>query len=227
VSEALEVPSKAPRQPPVLGGPTALKHLRRDRVLKRVIRQIGPCTLRPVRREPYEALVRAIAHQQVHGRAAEAILGRFVALYPGHDFPPAAAVLDTPAEALRGCGLSGSKVAAIRDIAEKTAGGLVPSLAVAARLSDARLIERLVAIRGVGRWTVEMLLIFTLGRRDVLPVDDFGVREGWRVATGAEAQLRPKELAEIGEAWAPFRSVAAWYLWRAADAAKASRFKPQ
>lgn len=218
---------KLPRPSPAMGGPEALKHLRRDPVLKAVIRQIGPCTLRPVKREPYEALVRAIAHQQVHGRAAEAILGRFIALYPGHDFPPAAAVLETPVEAMRACGLSGSKVAAIRDIAEKSVGGLVPTRAKAARLSDEALIERLCAIRGVGRWTVEMLLIFTLGRRDVLPVDDFGVREGWRVATGAEAQVKPKELAALGEAWAPWRSVAAWYLWRAADAAKASRFKPQ
>jgi DNA-3-methyladenine glycosylase II len=180
-----------------------------------------------VKREPYEALVRAIAHQQVHGRAAEAILGRFIALYPGHDFPPATSVLETPVEAMRGCGLSGSKVAAIRDIAEKAAGGLVPTRKVAARIADEALIERLCAIRGVGRWTVEMLLIFTLGRRDVLPVDDFGVREGWRVATGAEAQVKPKELAAIGEAWGPWRSIAAWYLWRAADAAKASAYKPQ
>jgi DNA-3-methyladenine glycosylase II len=218
---------KLPRPAPVMGGPEALRHLRRDPVLKAVIRQVGPCTLQPVKREPYEALVRAIAHQQVHGRAAEAILGRFIALYPGHDFPPAALVLETPVEAMRGCGLSGSKVAAIRDIAEKSVGGLVPTRRAAARLSDEALIERLTAIRGVGRWTVEMLLIFTLGRDDVLPVDDFGVREGYRVATGAEAQLKPKELAAIGVAWGPWRSIAAWYLWRAADAAKASKFKPQ
>lgn len=219
--------AKAPRPAPAMGGPDALRHLRRDPVLKAVIRQVGPCTLRPVRREPYEALVRAIAHQQVHGRAAEAILGRFIALFPGHDFPPATQVLSTPAGAMRGCGLSGSKVAAIRDIAEKSVGGLVPTRAKAARMTDAQLIEHLVQVRGVGRWTVEMLLIFTLGRKDVLPVDDFGVREGWRVATGAEAQPKPKELAAIGEAWAPWRSVAAWYLWRAADAAKAARAKPQ
>jgi DNA-3-methyladenine glycosylase II len=198
----------------------ALRHLRRDPVLKAVIRKVGPCTLEAAAREPYEALVRAIAHQQVHGRAAEAILGRFIALYPGHDFPPPAQVLLTPVEAMRGCGLSGNKVAAIRDIAEKAAGGLVPTSEVAARLSDEALIERLVAIRGVGRWTVEMLLIFTLGRPDVLPVDDFGVREGWRVSAGLEAQPKPKDLAALGEAWAPWRSIAAWYLWRAADAAK-------
>jgi DNA-3-methyladenine glycosylase II len=219
--------ARAAKPAAALGGPEALRHLRRDAVLKRVIRQVGPCTLAPVKREPYEALVRAIAHQQVHGRAAEAILGRFIALHPGEDFPPAAAVLAMPVEAMRGCGLSGSKVAAIRDIAEKAEAGLVPTRRAAARLPDEALIERLVQIRGVGRWTVEMLLIFTLGRPDVLPVDDFGVREGWRVATGAEAQLKPKELAAIGEAWGPWRSIAAWYLWRAADAAKASRFKPQ
>jgi DNA-3-methyladenine glycosylase II len=204
-----------------------LRRLRRDPVLKRVIRDIGPCTMEPVLREPYEALVRAIAHQQVHGRAAEAILGRLLLLFPGHTFPPPEMVLALPAEAIRACGFSGSKVAAIRDIAEKAAGGLVPTREGCARFTDAALIERLVAIRGVGRWTVEMLLIFTLGRQDILPVDDFGVREGWRVAAGLEEQPKPKALAEIGVAWAPWRSLAAWYLWRAADAAKRSAFKPQ
>ena len=198
----------------------ALRLLRRDPVLKGVIRTIGPCLLAATPREPYEALIRAIAHQQVHGRAAEAILGRFVQLFPGPHFPAAEQVLAMPVEALRGCGFSGSKVIAIRDIAEKTVGGLVPGLEASAKLDDAALIERLVALRGVGRWTVEMLLIFTLGRRDILPVDDFGVREGWRLATKADAQLKPKELAAIGEAWAPHRSIAAWYLWRASDAGK-------
>jgi DNA-3-methyladenine glycosylase II len=207
--------------------PEALRHLRRDPVLKRVIREVGPCTLEPVRREPYEALVRSIAHQQVHGRAAEAILGRFLALYPGKAFPSPEQVLATEAETLRACGFSASKVAAIRDIAEKAAGGLVPTRRGCGRLTDEALIERLCAIRGVGRWTVEMLLIFTLGRPDVLPVDDFGVREGWRVAAGLDEQPRPKALWAIGEAWAPFRTTAAWYLWRAADAAKRSAFKPQ
>ena len=218
-------PAKA--GPPGSPWARAERHLRRDPVLKAVVKRIGPCTLVPVEREPYEALVRAIAHQQVHGRAAEAILGRFLALHPAHAFPPPAAVLATAPEVMRGCGFSQSKIAAIRDIAEKAAGGLVPSRAACAGLSDAALIERLVAIRGVGRWTVEMLLIFTLGRPDVLPVDDFGVREGWKVAAGLEEQPKPKALAAIGEAWAPWRSVAAWYLWRAADAAKRSAFKPQ
>ena len=208
-----------------LGTPEALRHLRRDAVLKRVIRQVGPFTLKPARRQPYEALVRAIAHQQVHGRAAEAILGRFIALCPEADFPAPDAVLALTPEAMRGAGLSANKVLAIRDIAEKAALGVIPNRAAARRLSDEVLIERLVALRGVGRWTVEMLLIFTLGRADILPVDDFGVREGYRVAAGLPEQPKPKALAEIGEAWAPYRTTAAWYLWRVADLAKEGGFK--
>jgi len=208
-----------------LGTPEALRHLRRDAVLKRVIRQVGPFTLKPARRQPYEALVRAIAHQQVHGRAAEAILGRFIALCPEPGFPTPESVLALTPEAMRGAGLSANKVLAIRDIAEKAALGVIPNRAAARRLSDEVLIERLVALRGVGRWTVEMLLIFTLGRADILPVDDFGVREGYRVAAGLPEQPKPKALAEIGEAWAPYRTTAAWYLWRAADLAKEGGFK--
>ena len=208
-----------------LGTPEALRHLRRDAALKRVIRQVGPFALKPVQRQPYEALVRAIAHQQVHGRAAEAILGRFIALCPEPGFPTPESVLALTPEAMRGAGLSANKVLAIRDIAEKAALGVIPNRAAARRLSDDVLIERLVALRGVGRWTVEMLLIFTLGRADILPVDDFGVREGYRVAAGLPEQPKPKALAEIGEAWAPFRTTAAWYLWRAADLAKEGSFK--
>jgi DNA-3-methyladenine glycosylase II len=198
----------------------AERKLLRDKQLRPLVKRIGPCTLVPLQREPYEALVRAIAHQQVHGRAAEAVLNRFRALHEGEDFPPAEFVLALPPEALRGCGFSGSKVLAIQDIAAKTREGLVPSLEEAATLTDTVLIERLVAIRGVGRWTVEMLLIFTLGRGDILPVDDFGVREGWRLLNGLEVQPKPKELAVIGEVWKPWRSIAAWYLWRAADEGK-------
>ena len=208
-----------------LGTPEALRHLRRDAVLKRVIRQVGPFTLKPARRQPYEALVRAIAHQQVHGRAAEAILGRFIALCPEPGFPAPEAVLALAPEAMRGAGLSANKVLAIRDIAEKAALGVIPNRAAARRLSDEVLIERLVALRGVGRWTVEMLLIFTLGRADILPVDDFGVREGYRIAAGLPEPPKPKALAEIGEGWAPYRTTAAWYLWRAADLAKEGGFK--
>lgn len=208
-----------------LGTPEALRHLRRDPVLKGVIRQVGPFTMKPARRQPYEALVRAIAHQQVHGRAAEAILGRFLALCDAPRFPAPEAVLAHPPEALRGCGLSANKVLAIRDIADKAVTGVVPTRAEARRLTDDELIERLVPLRGVGRWTVEMLLIFTLGRPDILPVDDFGVREGYRVAAGLAEQPKPRALAAIGEAWSPHRTTASWYLWRAADLAKEGRFR--
>ena len=222
-----DMSGSSPKQTTTPSWAAAERALKRHPVLKRVIKATGPCTLAPVQREPYEALVRAIAHQQVHGRAAEAILGRLLAHHPMHAFPPPEVVLAMEVDTMRACGFSQSKVAAIRDIAEKSAGGLVPTREGCARLSDAELIERLVAIRGVGRWTVEMLLIFTLGRPDILPVDDFGVREGWKVAAGLEAQPKPKELARLGETWAPWRSIAAWYLWRAADAAKRSTFKPQ
>lgn len=192
-----------------------------DPVLGALIARIGPCGLTKARdreaREPYEALVRAIAYQQLHGRAAETILARFLALYPGATFPGPAQVLGTDPATLRGCGFSASKVAAILDIAAHAASGAVPNRRAAMRLSDAELIERLTAIRGVGRWTVEMLLMFTLARPDILPVDDFGVREGYRLLHDLPAQPKPRDLAAIGEAWAPFRSYAAWYLWRAVD----------
>lgn len=187
-----------------------------------LIARVGPCGLQPkLEREPYEALVRAIAYQQLHGRAAEAILARFLALYPEAPFPAPAAVLATADEVLRSCGFSAAKIVSIRGIAAGTLSGLVPSLDAATRLSDAELIARLITLRGVGRWTVEMLLMFALGRPDVLPVDDFGVREGWRVLKHLDAQPKPRVLAELGLAWSPYRSTAAWYLWRAAEQAKA------
>jgi DNA-3-methyladenine glycosylase II len=171
------------------------------------------------RSEPYAALLSAVAHQQLHARAAEAILGRLKALH-GDALPAPAALLAMPDEVLRACGFSGAKAAALRDLAAKAADGTIPSKARAARLSDDELIARLTTIRGVGRWTVEMLLIFTLRRPDVLPVDDFGVREGYRIIYGLEAQPKPKALAQTGAVWAPYRSTAALYLWHAADKTK-------
>src|SRR5882724_11400179 len=186
-----------------------------------LIRRVGRPKLPVYRgRELYEALIRAIAHQQLHGKAAEAILGRFMTLYTGDGFPPPERVLNTKDIDLRGCGFSAAKLASIQDICAKTLDGTVPTRRQATRLSDEALIERLITIRGVGRWTVEMLLIFTLGRPDVLPVDDFGVREGYRVAYGRRARPTPKALRALGERWKPYRSVAAWYLWRAASEAK-------
>jgi DNA-3-methyladenine glycosylase II len=199
----------------------AVRHLSQDGKLAPLIVRVGAPRLDIQRqRSPYEALVRAIAHQQLHGRAAEAILGRFAALFPADAFPSPAAVLATSELALRACGFSGSKMAAIRDICAKTIDGTIPTRRESSRLTDEELIERLTSIRGVGRWTVEMLLIFTLGRPDVLPVDDFGVREGYRVLHGLDTQPKPRALAEIGLAWAPYRSLATWYLYRAADEAR-------
>ncbi|GLR65737.1 DNA-3-methyladenine glycosylase 1 [Acidocella aquatica] len=199
----------------------AIAHLTAaDPVLGAHIARIGQIKRTPPEfTEPYPALLSAVAHQQLHARAAAAILGRLKALSDGA-LPSPAAMLALPEEALRGCGFSASKMAALRDIAAKAAGGTIPSRARALRLTDSELIERLTAIRGVGQWTVEMLLIFTLRRPDVLPVDDFGVREGFRRLHGLAAQPKPKELARLGEVWAPYRSTAALYLWRAADLPK-------
>jgi len=192
--------------------------------LAALIARVGPRVVVPDDgRSPYAKLTRAIAHQQLNGRAAETIFARYLALFPGHDFPPPALVLAHPEEALRGVGFSYAKIAAIRDIASKTLDGVVPERDELATLSDEAAIKRLVSIRGVGRWTVEMLLM-NMGRPDILPVDDFGVREGYRLLHRLEAQPKPKALAELGLPWAPHRSTAAWYLWRCADEAK--RIKP-
>ncbi len=187
--------------------------------------RLGPCTAGVEALAPYPAVLRAIAHQQLHGNAARAILRRLSELFGGQ-FPAAERLLTASDAELRGCGFSAAKVAALRDICGRAADGTVPNAAEAAELSDDELIARLCTIRGVGRWTVEMLLISCLGRPDVLPVDDFGVREGWRLLTRAERQLRPKELAVVGAAWAPYRSTAAWYLWRASDEGKRVKQTP-
>ena len=198
----------------------ACRHLARDPVMGRLIERHGPCALVPRTLSPYESLVRAIAYQQLHGKAAESILARFVALGGIGRIPTPEAVLAMRTAAMRRCGFSLAKTRAIRDIARHAASGVVPTKRGCARLSDDELIERLTVIWGVGRWTVEMLLIFTLGRLDVLPVDDFGVREGYRRAYGRRTQPTPKALRAYGERWAPYRSVAAWYLWRVANEPK-------
>ncbi len=192
-----------------------------------LIAAVGPfrLELRP-ERSPFETLARAIAHQQLHGAAAECILARFVALFPQCEFPEPQQVLAAPAAQLRSVGFSFAKVAALKDLAEKTLAAIVPPAAQLQALSDAELIERLSAVRGIGRWTVEMMLIFQLQRPDVLPVDDFGVRNGFRLAYGLEAMPAARGLAEYGERWKPHRSMAAWYLWRAVDLARAQRLPP-
>jgi DNA-3-methyladenine glycosylase II len=194
---------------------------KRCAIMRRLIKAHGPCEWKPhARRSPYEALVSAVAHQQLHANAAQAILKRLHALYPGARFPKPVQLLATDQAALRSAGFSFGKIAAILDIAAKTQSGLIPSRAAAMRISDEELIARLVEVRGVGRWTVEMLLIFTLGRHDVFPADDYGVRAGFRAAMKQEDMPKPRELREHAERWKPYSTVAAWYLWRAADAAK-------
>ena len=193
---------------------------RADATLRRLIRQHGPCALSPAwRRPPFEALVQAIVYQQLHGKAAATILRRLVALYADIRFPTPERVLASTDEELRGVGLSRQKASYLRDLATQTEAGLVPlRRAALAKCSDAEIIDRLTQVKGIGRWTVEMLLIFTLGRLDVLPVDDYGVRKGYTRAAGRETAVTPAELRLAGEAWAPWRSVAAWYLWRESEA---------
>ncbi|MDR2219995.1 MAG: DNA-3-methyladenine glycosylase [Methylobacillus sp.] len=186
-----------------------------------LIAHAGRCTLQAqTEREPYEALVRAVAHQQLHGKAAEAILQRLLALFPRKSFPDPQQLLAMSNAALRSCGFSAAKINAIRGIAQGALNGQVPTLAEAQLLDDETLIRQLVELRGVGRWTVEMLLIFSLGRPDVLPVDDFGAREGWRILKSLPQQPKPRALAEIGLNFRPHRSTAAWYLWRASEISK-------
>jgi DNA-3-methyladenine glycosylase II len=197
----------------------ALDHLSSaDRTLARLIKQVGPCRLRAERqRSPFQSLVQAVAHQQLTGKAANTILGRLIALHPGRDFPAPEDLLAASDEKLRGVGFSRAKVASLKDIAAKTLEGVVPDTKALTKLPDAEIIERLTAIRGVGQWTVEMMLIFKLGRRDVLPVDDYGVRKGFAVTYRKKDLPKPVELLEHGERWRPFRSVASWYLWRALE----------
>lgn len=200
----------------------ALKHLAAvDPVMRELIRRVGPCKLKPQPwRSPFQSLVQAVAHQQLNGTAANTILTRFKKLFPHRRFPrpeDLAAVTDGQ---IRACGFSFAKIAAIRDIAVKVLDGTIPATRDIARLGDEEIITRLTAARGVGRWTVEMLLIFQLGRLDVLPVDDFGVRNGFRIAYKKRQQPKPKMLAAFGKRWAPHRTTAAWYLWGAADMAK-------
>lgn len=198
--------------------PEALRHLAAvDPTLGRIIREVGPCTIRPQRRSPFEALVRAVAHQQLNGKAADTITRRFLELFPGRRFPTPVEVEQMAEDRIRSAGFSGSKVRAIQDIAAKAREGIVPERRILARLDDEAIIERLVQCRGVGRWTVEMFLMFTLARPDVLPADDFGVRNGFQLVHGLPEMPRPRELLEFGERWRPYRTTASWYLWRAVD----------
>jgi DNA-3-methyladenine glycosylase II len=209
----------------------ALAHLRaRDAKLGALVDRVGEFALRLDRSpSPFESLLESILYQQLHGKAAATIHRRVREYYHGDPSPQT--LIDTPEEILRGCGVSGNKIKAMKDLAAKTLDGTVPSHAAIKRMSDADIVERLTEVRGIGPWTVEMLLIFRMGRPDVLPVTDYGVRKGYALtfmkvpksrALAAEDLPKPDVVFQRGERWRPFRSVASWYLWRACDLAKDS-----
>src|SRR5215475_8747671 len=195
----------------------------RDECLKRLIAETRPFALDPRGlRSPYEALVEAITYQSISGKAAATIFGRVKALGGNGRPPTPRQMLALRPPVLRAAGLSGAKVLAMKDLARKTLAGVVPTLAQARRMSDEELVERLVSVRGIGIWSVEMFLIFRLGRPDVLPIHDLGVQKGWAVAYGKKHAPTPKQLLAFGERWRPYRTVASWYMWRAFEQAGAS-----
>ena len=202
----------------------AYKALRADPVMAGLIAAAGPYRPEPMpEHPPFETLVRAIAHQQLHGVAAERILARFIAACGSGCFPTPQQVIDAADTQLRACGFSYAKIAALKDLAAKTVGGIVPARSELDTLSDLEIIERLTEVRGIGRWTVEMMLMFQLQRPDILPVDDFGVRNGFRLAYRLRGMPRARALAQFGVRWKPHRSLAAWYLWRANDLARVKK----
>ena len=199
----------------------ATKHLAAtDERLARLIEETLPFQMDqdPIQ-SPYEALLEAIAYQSISGKAAATIFGRVKALSSTGRAPTPQEMLKLRKSALRKAGLSGAKVLAMKDLAKKTIEGIVPTLEQAEKLSDEELVERLVSVRGIGAWTVEMFLIFRLGRPDVLPIHDLGVQKGWSVTYGKKYMPKPKELLAFGERWRPYRTIASWYMWRACQLA--------
>jgi DNA-3-methyladenine glycosylase II len=168
---------------------------------------------------PYEALMESIAYQSISGKAAATIFARIKALGKNSRPPTPEEMLKLRPQKLRKAGLSGAKVLAMKDLAQKTIDGVVPTMDEAQKLSDEELVERLVSVRGIGAWTVEMFLIFRLGRPDVLPIHDLGVKKGWSVTYGKKRMPKPKELLAFGERWRPYRTLASWYMWRAFERA--------
>ncbi|HVA45053.1 MAG TPA: DNA-3-methyladenine glycosylase [Pirellulales bacterium] len=189
-----------------------------DKRLGRIIERAGPFTLRPEKiQSPFQSLLKAIVYQQLSGKAAATILGRVQAISPHRRGIQPQAVLDAPDEVLRQAGMSRAKVLAVKDLAAKTLDGTVPTLARLKKMNDDEIVAHLTSVRGVGRWTVEMLLIFRLGRPDVLPLADWGIRRGFMLTYRQQEMPSPGELLRRGERWRPFRSVASWYLWRSVD----------
>jgi DNA-3-methyladenine glycosylase II len=209
---------------------TAVAHLKaKDAKLGALIERAGSFTMRlDATDAPFASLVESILYQQLHGKAAATIHRRVREYFGGEPEPQT--LLNVPEEILRGCGVSGNKIKALRDLAARTLDGTVPSHAAILKMSDAEIVERLTQVRGIGPWTVEMLLIFRLGRPDVFPVSDYGVRKGFAITfkrlpktrpLAADDLPRPEELLQRGKRWTPYRTVASWYLWRACDLAKA------
>jgi len=193
---------------------------RTDKRLARVIERTGEFQFKLDECESvYESLLEAIAYQSISGKAAATIFARIKALGANGICPTPQEILRARPQTLRKAGLSGAKVQAMKDLAKRTVEGVVPTLADAHKMSDEELVERLVSVRGIGAWTVEMFLIFRLGRPDVLPIHDYGVQKGFAITYGKKAIPKPRELAEFGERWRPYRTVASWYMWRAVQQA--------
>jgi DNA-3-methyladenine glycosylase II len=199
----------------------ATKHLAAaDERLARLIEETLPFQIDVAdTQSPYEVLLESIAYQSISGKAAATIFGRVKALSSTGGVPTPAEMLELPKPALRKAGLSGAKIVAMKDLARKAIEGIVPTHEQAEKMSDEELVERLVSVRGIGVWTVEMFLIFRLGRPDVLPIHDLGVKKGWSVTYGKKHMPKPKELLAFGERWRPYRTVASWYMWRAFERA--------
>jgi 3-methyladenine DNA glycosylase/8-oxoguanine DNA glycosylase len=202
-------------QSPVDGNIAARKLAASDPVLAVVIDRVGPCPLAPVYDvDVFQALLRSIIYQQLHGKAAATIHARVLALMPAVS---AAALQDLTDASLRAAGLSANKLRALRDLAARTLDGTVPAASDVAQLSDAELIERLTQVRGIGKWTVEMLMIFYLGRPDVMPTGDFGIRKAFSLLYRKGRSIKSEALLRHSRKWQPYRSVASWYLWRSLD----------
>src|SRR6185437_8929694 len=235
-------PRSGPTRKPPYNSDVALAALSAaDPRLARLIERAGPFTLRlPSQQSPFEALAESIIYQQLHGKAAATIHARMLAGFEPlcgiGNHPSPQHLLDCPNEQLRTAGLSKNKMLALRDLAAKTLDGTVPTLAAIKKMSDQDIIEHLTQVRGIGRWTVEMFLMFRLGRPDVLPVDDYGVRKGFALTFPG---LKPtqkvtpdllatrEQMERRGKKWAPWRAVASWYMWRACDLAAGKIVQPQ
>lgn len=188
-----------------------------DPVMSKLIKHLGPIKLRPRRLPPFQSIIHAIIHQQLSGNVAKAIFNRFIALSGNGKFPTPKEIINMSSETMRGAGLSKSKTIYIKEVAEMALNGSIPSLKECNKLSDAEIKDLLIKIKGVGPWTVEMLLIFNLGRPDILPIHDLGVRKGFQLAYKKRKLPTPEQLEKHGKKWTPYRTMATLYLWGAAD----------